>query len=85
MFCSFRYCTNVLTPELSFTLDAFLTEIKRLQRKLYERDEVKGRSKKRLYAGFKEVEKYILVDKIKFVIIATDVDKIIENGNLILP
>lgn len=75
-----RYCTNTLTPELRKHLEEFLAEIARLQRRMYGRDSVKGKSKRRYYAGIKEVQKHIDLKKIKFVVIAPDLEKVEMEG-----
>ncbi|XP_046624549.1 selenocysteine insertion sequence-binding protein 2-like [Neodiprion virginianus] len=71
-----EYCTNNLTPGLNASMELFLAEVYRLQRRMYERDEVKGRSKRRFYAGFKQVIKYVELKKIRFVVIAPDLEGI---------
>ncbi|XP_043266718.1 selenocysteine insertion sequence-binding protein 2 [Venturia canescens] len=77
-----EYCTNTVTPSLKSCLDDFLSEMLRLQKKIYERDRVKGKSKRRYHAGIKEVCKHIDLKKIKFVIIATDLEKVQMEGGL---
>jgi len=49
---------------------------------MYERDSVKGKIKRRYYAGIKEVQKHIELKKIKFVIIAPDLEKVEMEGGL---
>ncbi|XP_015598918.1 selenocysteine insertion sequence-binding protein 2-like [Cephus cinctus] len=77
-----EYCTNILTQGLNESSEKFLAEIVRLQRKLYERDNIKGKCKRRYYAGIKETEKHIELKKVKFVMIAPDLEKVEIEGGL---
>lgn len=82
LFIFSRYCTNTISPEFNKKLEIFLSELFRLQKKLYERSNVKGKYKRRFYTGFNEVEKHITLKKIKFVIIVPDLEKVEVEGKL---
>ncbi|KAK2579899.1 hypothetical protein KPH14_007579 [Odynerus spinipes] len=77
-----EYCNNLVTPSLNESLEKFLSEIKRLQTKLYDRDPTKGKYKRRYYAGLKEVQKHVALRKIRFVVIAPNIEKIRSEGGL---
>lgn len=77
---SCRYCTNMLTPGLNDSLEKFLREITRLQKRFHEKNPNKSKYKRRYYSGLKEVRKHIELKKIKFVIIAPDVEKVDLEG-----
>lgn len=78
----YRYCNNLVTPSLNESLEKFLSEIRRLQTKLYNRDQNKGKYKRRYYSGLKEVQKHILLKKVQFVVIAPDIEKILSAGKV---
>ena len=76
-----EYCTNMLTPGLNDSLEKFLREITRLQKRFHEKNPNRSKYKRRYYSGLKEVRKHIELKKIKFVIIAPDVEKVdLEDG-----
>lgn len=77
-----EYCNNLVTLSLNESLDKFLSEIRRLQSKLYGRNENKGKYKRRYYSGLKEVQKHVVLKKVRFVVIAPDIEKIISAGGL---
>ncbi|XP_033209523.1 uncharacterized protein LOC117168179 [Belonocnema kinseyi] len=77
-----EYCTNIVSVPLNEKLETFLNELFRLQKKLYERDNVKGRYRRRYYTGFKEVEKHVNLKKVRFVIIVPDLERIQVEGGL---
>lgn len=77
-----EYCTNILTPGLNRSLEKFLCEIARLQRRHYDKDQNKAKYRRRYYSGLKEVEKHVEFHKVKFVIIAPDIEKIQLEGGL---
>ncbi|XP_058800181.1 uncharacterized protein LOC131669367 [Phymastichus coffea] len=77
-----EYCTNMINPQLNKSLEKFVAELSRLQKNLYNRNNVKGRCRRRYYAGFKETEKRFKINKIKLVIIAPDLDQKNDNGEL---
>ncbi|XP_076630371.1 uncharacterized protein LOC143346290 [Colletes latitarsis] len=77
-----EYCTNMLTPSLTNSLEILLREIKRLQKRLHEKNPNKSRYKRRYYAGLKEVRKHVELKKVKFVIIAPDLEKVELEGGL---
>ncbi|XP_012281628.1 uncharacterized protein LOC105700398 [Orussus abietinus] len=77
-----EYCTNTLSPVLDASLDVFLAKITSLQKKLYERNNIKGRCKRRYYAGIRETEKHVKLNKVKFVVITPDMEKIEAEGGL---
>ncbi|XP_035728928.1 selenocysteine insertion sequence-binding protein 2-like isoform X1 [Vespa mandarinia] len=77
-----EYCNNLITFSLNESLEKFLSEIRRLQTKLYNRDQNKGKYKRRYYSGLKEVQKHVLLKKVQFVVIAPDIEKILSAGGL---
>ncbi|KZC12447.1 PREDICTED: uncharacterized protein LOC107190513 [Dufourea novaeangliae] len=77
-----EYCTNMLTPGLRDSLETFMREITRLQRRFYEKNPNKSKYKRRYYSGLKEVCKHGEYKKLVFVIIAPDLEKVELEGGL---
>ncbi|XP_031847314.2 uncharacterized protein LOC116433400 isoform X1 [Nomia melanderi] len=71
-----EYCTNMLTPGLANTLEIFLREIQRLQHRYHEKYPNKSLYKRRYYSGLKETRKQGEYKKLKFIIIAPDIEKV---------
>lgn len=70
----------MINPQLNQAIEKFISELSRLQRNLYKRDNAKGRFKRRFYAGFNEIERRLQMKKIKFAIVAPDLDIKKNNG-----
>ncbi|XP_003426589.2 selenocysteine insertion sequence-binding protein 2-like [Nasonia vitripennis] len=70
-----EYCTNTINPQLNEALEKFIAELSRLQRNLYNRDNAKGRYRRRFYAGFREIEKRLKLNKVKLALVAPNLDK----------
>ncbi|XP_076296040.1 uncharacterized protein LOC143216653 [Lasioglossum baleicum] len=77
-----EYCTNMLTSGFTNALETFLREITRLQKRYYERNPNKSLYKRRYYSGLKETRKHGELKKLKFVIIAPDIEKVELEGGL---
>ncbi|XP_060824823.1 uncharacterized protein LOC132911843 [Bombus pascuorum] len=76
-----EYCTNMLTVALNDNLEKFIQEITRLQKRFHEKNPNKSKYKRRYYSGLKEVRKHVELKKLKFVIIAPDIEKVeLEDG-----
>lgn len=76
----YRYCTNMLTVALNDNLEKFIQEITRLQKRFHEKNPNKSKYKRRYYSGLKEVRKHVELKKLKFVIIAPDIEKVELEG-----
>lgn len=73
-------CDNVITEELDETVKTFISGIVGLQEKLYNRDPIKGVSKRRYTVGLHEVKKYLRLNKVKIIIIAPDIKLAKSDG-----
>nr|KAF7434902.1 hypothetical protein H0235_003093 [Vespula pensylvanica] len=72
-----------IKPNINNLLDVkYSKNFRELQTKLYNRDQNKGKYKRRYYSGLKEVQKHILLKKVQFVVIAPDIEKILSAGGL---
>ncbi|XP_078032522.1 uncharacterized protein LOC144467542 [Augochlora pura] len=77
-----EYCTNMLTPGFTSALETFLREITRLQKRYHEKNPNKSLYKRRYYSGLKETRKHCELKKLKFVIVAPDIEKVELEGGL---
>ncbi|XP_031347206.1 uncharacterized protein LOC116173695 [Photinus pyralis] len=59
---------------------SFIARVVELQEKLYKRDPIKGKSKRRFVVGLHEAKKYLTLNRVKVVIIAADIRVTKENG-----
>ncbi|XP_017792929.1 PREDICTED: uncharacterized protein LOC108574797 [Habropoda laboriosa] len=76
-----EYCTNILTTSLNDSLEKFLKEITRLQKRYHVKYPNKSQYKRRYYSGLREVRKQAELRKLKFVIVAPDIEKVeLEDG-----
>lgn len=73
----------MINRELNEKLLFFVSELHRLQKNLYLRHELKGKYKRRYYNGFNETERRLQLKRIKFVIVAPDLDRNKDNGESI--
>lgn len=76
------YCDHVQSPEINMTARTLLTDLVFFQDRLYQRDPVKARTKRRLVYGLKEVRKYLLLNKLKCIIFAPDIEEVKAEGGL---
>lgn len=77
-----EYCTQKISFEINQLSHQLLQSLIKFQDRQHKRDANKGRVKKRYVSGFREILKLIEINKIKCVIIAPDVQQIMENGIL---
>jgi selenocysteine insertion sequence-binding protein 2 len=75
-----RYCDNSLTVPLDNAIKLLLKDIVKFQDRLYHRDPVKAFAKRRYVVGFREVMKYLLLKKLKLVVIAPDLEVAKQKG-----
>lgn len=64
------------------SLEKFLCEISRLQRRHYDKEPNKAKYRRRYYSGLKEVQKHVDLRKVKFVVVAADIEKVELPGGL---
>ncbi|XP_039217359.1 selenocysteine insertion sequence-binding protein 2 isoform X1 [Crotalus tigris] len=76
------YCTQVLSKEVDSCVTDLLKELLRFQDRLYQKDPVKAKSKRRLVMGLREVLKHLKLKKLKCVIISPNCEKIQSKGGL---
>ncbi|XP_054041957.1 selenocysteine insertion sequence-binding protein 2 isoform X7 [Rissa tridactyla] len=76
------YCSQVLSKEVDSCVTDLLKELVRFQDRLYQKDPVKAKIKRRLVMGLREVLKHLKLKKLKCVIISPNCEKIMSKGGL---
>ncbi|NXA37184.1 SEBP2 protein, partial [Eudromia elegans] len=76
------YCSQVLSKDVDSCVTDLLKELVRFQDRLYQKDPVKAKIKRRLVMGLREVLKYLRLKKLKCVIISPNCEKIQSKGGL---
>ncbi|XP_034265924.1 selenocysteine insertion sequence-binding protein 2 isoform X1 [Pantherophis guttatus] len=76
------YCTQVLSKEVDSCVTDLLKELVRFQDRLYQKDPVKAKTKRRIVLGLREVLKHLKLKKLKCVIISPNCEKIQSKGGL---
>ncbi|NXG20154.1 SEBP2 protein, partial [Grallaria varia] len=76
------YCSQVLSKEVDSCVTDLLRELVRFQDRLYQKDPVKAKIKRRLVMGLREVLKHLKLKKLKCVIISPNCEKIQSKGGL---
>ncbi|XP_063804744.1 selenocysteine insertion sequence-binding protein 2 [Pseudophryne corroboree] len=77
-----EYCSQVLSKEVDTCVTDLLKELVRFQDRLYLKDPVKAKAKRRLVMGLREVLKHLKLKKLKCVIISPNCEKIQSKGGL---
>ncbi|XP_069481756.1 selenocysteine insertion sequence-binding protein 2 [Ambystoma mexicanum] len=77
-----EYCNQVLSKEVDSCVTDLLKELVRFQDRLFQKDPVKAKVKRRLVMGLREVLKHLKLKKIKCVIISPNCEKIQSKGGL---
>ncbi|XP_066566915.1 selenocysteine insertion sequence-binding protein 2 isoform X2 [Amia ocellicauda] len=77
-----EYCSQVLSKEVDNCVVSLLKELVRFQDRLYQKDPMKARMKRRLVMGLREVLKHLKLRKLKCVIISPNCERIESKGGL---
>ena len=78
---SFSYCSQMLSKEVDACVTDLLRELVRFQDRMYQKDPVKAKTKRRLVLGLREVLKHLKLRKLKCIIISPNCEKIQSKGN----
>ncbi|XP_051525097.1 selenocysteine insertion sequence-binding protein 2-like isoform X2 [Myxocyprinus asiaticus] len=76
------YCNQVLSKDVDECVSGLLKELVRFQDRLYQKDPMKARMKRRLVMGLREVLKHLKLKKVKCVIISPNCERIQSKGGL---
>uniref|UniRef100_A0A5F5PUL6 SECIS binding protein 2 n=1 Tax=Equus caballus TaxID=9796 RepID=A0A5F5PUL6_HORSE len=76
------YCSQILSKEVDACVTELLKELVRFQDRMYQKDPVKAKTKRRLVLGLREVLKHLKLRKLKCIIISPNCEKIQSKGGL---
>ncbi|XP_072137768.1 selenocysteine insertion sequence-binding protein 2 isoform X2 [Mobula birostris] len=77
-----EYCTQVLSKEVDNYVTDLLKELVRFQDRLYQKDPIKAKKKRRIVMGLREVLKHLKLKRLKCVIISPNCERIQSKGGL---
>lgn len=78
----FSYCSQILSKEVDACVTELLKELVRFQDRMYQKDPVKAKTKRRLVLGLREVLKHLKLRKLKCIIISPNCEKIQSKGKV---
>ncbi|XP_034502829.1 selenocysteine insertion sequence-binding protein 2 isoform X3 [Ailuropoda melanoleuca] len=76
------YCSQMLSKEVDACVAELLKELVRFQDRMYQKDPVKAKTKRRLVLGLREVLKHLKLRRLKCVVISPNCEKIQSKGHL---
>ncbi|XP_034502828.1 selenocysteine insertion sequence-binding protein 2 isoform X2 [Ailuropoda melanoleuca] len=76
------YCSQMLSKEVDACVAELLKELVRFQDRMYQKDPVKAKTKRRLVLGLREVLKHLKLRRLKCVVISPNCEKIQSKGGL---
>ncbi|KAM7019120.1 selenocysteine insertion sequence-binding protein 2-like [Tautogolabrus adspersus] len=76
------YCSQMLSKEVDNCVTDLLKELVRFQDRLYQKDPMKARMKRRIVMGLREVLKHLKLRKVKCVVISPNCERIQSKGGL---
>ncbi|XP_040051084.2 selenocysteine insertion sequence-binding protein 2 [Gasterosteus aculeatus] len=76
------YCSQMLSKDVDECVTALLKELVRFQDRLYQKDPMKARMKRRIVMGLREVLKHLKLRKVKCVILSPNCERIQSKGGL---
>ncbi|KAM9821984.1 selenocysteine insertion sequence-binding protein 2-like isoform 1-T2 [Syngnathus typhle] len=77
-----EYCSQMLSKEVDQCATSLLKELIRFQDRLYQKDPMKARMKRRVVMGLREVLKHLKLHKVKCVIISPNCERVQAKGGL---
>uniref|UniRef100_A0A1B6KUA9 Ribosomal protein eL8/eL30/eS12/Gadd45 domain-containing protein n=1 Tax=Graphocephala atropunctata TaxID=36148 RepID=A0A1B6KUA9_9HEMI len=77
-----EYCTNCLTEELTAAVCALLEKVAQFQDRTFAQNPIKANAKRRYVAGLHQTNKYLLVKRVKLLVIAPDLEISPGEGGL---
>nr|XP_043881853.1 selenocysteine insertion sequence-binding protein 2-like [Solea senegalensis] len=76
------YCSQMLSRDVDDCVVTLLKELVRFQDRLYQKDPMKARMKRRVVMGLREVLKHLRLRKVKCVIISPNCERVQSKGGL---
>ncbi|XP_019731729.1 selenocysteine insertion sequence-binding protein 2 isoform X3 [Hippocampus comes] len=77
-----EYCSQMLSKDVDRCASSLLKELVRFQDRLYQKDPMKARMKRRVVMGLREVLKHLKLHKVKCVIISPNCERVQSKGGL---
>lgn len=77
-----EYCSQMLSKDVDECVITLLKELVRFQDRLYQKDPMKARMKRRIVMGLREVLKHLKLRKVKCVVISSNCERIQSKGGL---
>ncbi|XP_031161856.1 selenocysteine insertion sequence-binding protein 2 isoform X1 [Sander lucioperca] len=76
------YCSQMLSKDVDECVTDLLKELVRFQDRLYQKDPMKARMKRRIVMGLREVLKHLKLRKVKCVVFSPNCERIQSKGGL---
>ncbi|GAB0093047.1 hypothetical protein DMENIID0001_080990 [Sergentomyia squamirostris] len=77
-----EYCDHFTEDALCSRVESILQDLFRFQDRAFQRNEIKARAKRRYVVGFKEANRMLDINKVKLLIVATDLERSPGEGGL---
>lgn len=77
-----EYCDNMRSSDLDEATTNLLREIYRFQDRHYQKEPIRAHAKRRFVLGFREVKKFLLLRKLKAIVVAPDLEPVKSPGGL---
>jgi len=77
-----EYCDQILSDEIDLVAKDMLFRLRMFQDRAFQKDPIKGRMRKRLVAGLREVTKQVERNRVKIIFFAPDIQRCPETGGL---
>ncbi|XP_014666447.1 PREDICTED: selenocysteine insertion sequence-binding protein 2-like [Priapulus caudatus] len=77
-----EYCTQMLHKDIDNCCTLLLQDLVRFQDRLYHKDKIKARARRRIVLGLREVAKHLKLRKLKLLIISPNLERIQSKGGL---
>jgi ribosomal protein L7Ae-like RNA K-turn-binding protein len=77
-----EYCNQIINRDIDAICMSLLQEIVRFQDRLYHKNPMKAKMKRRYVMGIREVTKHLKLNKLKCIILAPNCEKIQSKGGL---
>lgn len=79
LFCS--YCDNMRTKALDEAVKNLLKAIYGFQDRHFQKDPIRAHAKRRFVIGIREVKKFLMLKRLKFIVVAPDLEPVKSPGN----
>jgi selenocysteine insertion sequence-binding protein 2 len=80
----YSYCNHLVKDEINTCAEHFLADLARFQDRMYLKDPIKAKAKRRYVCGLREVLKHLKLRKLKCIILPPNLDRIQSEGWLVM-